>query len=1033
MRPESRTHEDIKENLKRIGWRECEGYREHQLIEDYLLKNVLRKKLKDINQEAFNAYDLKGERVNKLIDTAISKLTSSRDPVEVLNYLKNGTIVEVDRGRKGSISLTVRFIDFQTPHNNHFCFIHEAKFKGYPDPSKPDFTLFINGIPIVVLEAKREFSETEEETYKEGIKQIERYEKDSWELFKYAQIGVVIADENHYIPTYPNPERENRIKRKPNPWMNEEEKKDIYNLLSPEVLLDLIENFTFFSLERAGTTTKIVPRYKQFWAVNKAFRRIKEYLDEGKDRNRGLIWHWQGAGKTLEILFLTEKYYRKYEMRNPTVFIVVDRVDLENQFENDISALKGAKFLESFKRIESVAQLKEVLRTLKRSEENPNLSPKGVYLVMAHKFRTEVAEEIEALGRINKKEILILRDEAHRTEGGKGIFASVLKFVMPQAMRFGFTGTPVHRKENSTFREYAYPQEGEFYLDKYFIEQSIKDGYTLPLLWRVAVSEGVSLNLSEEEIERLIREYFVDRELEEPEVSEQEIREKLPFSDLLKAESFIEKASEYIAQKIQEDTENFKFKAMVVAQDRESAVKFKRYLDEFLPRFVKDYSPEWTQVVITHSHNDPDAVRLFRREMEEKYGKRIDLLNKEWAESFVEKELPKILVVNKKLLTGFDAPNLKVIYLAQLMKDVLLLQACARANRPHPGKSYGLIVDLCGVLIENYKKAIEEYRIYEDEEINKDILKNLFTDARELWESFLQKLEDFKELFSEVTGIKWEDFLKALKEESSQKAKELFNDVVSRITTSEKGMYKLYPLLRELIEIYEAVGAYPDKVKYKNLYRELLILSAGIGKKLKPRTQVPEELKRELLNRLDFREFKDADSLILDEETLRKFREGKGVHILVADFLFPLLSFLEDKKDPLHKALYKRLLDLKDQYIRRQITAQVIAERLKSAINELKEYEALKKRATPEELIVRNVKFFLKTQGADLYETEELKEILKELLSKRLITEEMKIKLNEELIIALDVPEDKLEKLVQATVDEVVIPMVRALKDEKNH
>ncbi len=1033
MRPESKTHKDIKENLKRIGWWECEGHREHQLIEDYLLKNILRKKLKDVNQEAFNAHDLKEEQVNKLIDTAISKLTSSRDPVEVLNYLKNGTIVEVDRGRKGSVSLTVRFIDFQTLHNNHFCFIHEAKFKGYPDNSKPDFTLFVNGIPVAVIEAKREFSETEEETYKEGIKQIERYERDSWELFKYVQIGVVIADENRYIPTYPNPERENRIKRKPNLWMNEEEKEDIYNLLSPEVLLDLIENFTLFSLERAGTITKIIPRYKQFWAVNKAFKRIKEYLDEGKGRNRGLIWHWQGAGKTFEILFLTEKFYRKYENKNPTVFIVVDRVDLENQFENDISAIKGSKFLESFKRIESVAQLKEVLKTLKKSEENPNLSPKGVYLVMAHKFRTEVAEEIEVLGRINKKEILILRDEAHRTEGGKGIFASVRKFVMPQALQFGFTGTPVHRKENSTFKEYAYPQEGEFYLDKYFIEQSIKDGYTLPLLWRVAVSEGVSLNLSEEEVKKLIRDYFVDRELEEPEVSEQEIREQLPFSDLLKAENFIKKASEYIAQKIQEDTENFKFKAMVVAQDRESAVRFKHYLDEFLPRFVKDYTPEWTQVVITHSHNDPDAVRFFRREMEEKYGKSIELLNKEWAESFVEKELPRILVVNKKLLTGFDAPNLKVIYLAQLMKDVLLLQACARANRPHPGKSYGLVVDLCGVLIENYRKAIEEYRIYEDDEINEDILKNLFTDTRELWESFLQKLENFKELFSEVTGIKWEDFLKALKEESSRKAKELFNEVVSRITTSEKGIFKLYPLLRELIEIYEAVGAYPDKVKYKNLYRELLILSAGIGNKLKPRSQVPEELKKELLTRLDFKDFKDINSLILDEETLRKFREEKKLHVLVADFLFPLLSFLEERKDPLHKALYRRLLELRDQYLRRKMTAQALVDGLKEAVEELKNYETLRKRATPEELIVRNVKFFLKTQNAKLHETRELREIIREFLSRKLITEEMKSKLKEELIVSIEVQADRLERLVQTTVDEVVIPMVKALKDERKY
>ncbi len=1032
MRPESKTHEEIKKKLKEIGWQECEGYKEHQLIEDYLLKNILRKKLREINHETLKSYALKDEHVEKLVETAVNKLMSIKDPVEILSLLKEGTLIELGRGRRGSISVRVQFFDFKKTDRNLFCFIHEAKFKGYPDNVKPDFTLFINGIPTVVIEAKREFSESEEETYREGLVQIERYEKDSPELFKYVQIGVVVADRDIYIPTYPNPERESRAGRKINLWMDENEREDIYSLIQPEVLLDVVENFTFFSVDRSGSVTKIIPRYKQFWAVNKAFKRIREYLEEGKEKDRGLVWHWQGAGKTFEILFLAEKFYRRYESRNPCVFIVVDRIDLENQFEKDINSLKSAKLLESFKRIESVRELKEVLRTLKESENSPSLAPTGVYLVMAHKFRIDVAKEIERIGEVRKKEVLILRDEAHRTEGGKGVFASVRKFVMPRALKFGFTGTPVHKQENNTFKEYAYPEEGELYLDKYFIEQSIKDGYTLPLLWRVAVSEGVSLNLSEEEVKQLIRRYFVDRNLEGevPEISEREIKEKLPFSDLLTADDFIEKASRYIAQKVKEDTEGFRFKAMVIAQDRESAVKFKHYLDKFLPEFIGDYSPEWTQVVITHGHNDPDIIRSFRMEMEGIYGKNIERLNKEWTENFVDRELPKILVVNRKLLTGFDAPNLKVIYIAQLMKDVLLLQACARANRPYPGKSHGLIVDLCGVLIENYRKAIEEYKIYEDEQINKDILKNLFMDTKELWESFLQKFEDFIELFGEITGVEWEDYLRILSEGSSEEAKELFADVVSKIVTSEKGLFGLYPRLRELIKIYEVIGAYPDKVRYQNIYRELLVLSAGIGRKLKPRIYIPNELKRELLKRLEFEEIKEIDKLELDEETIEKFRRTGKLYVVVADFLFPLLVFLEDKKDPLHKAIYRRLQELKEQYLSRQTTAETLIENIKNSLEELKSYEALRKRATPEELIVKNIKFYLKAQGAKLLETEGLKGILRDFLTKKLITEDMKARLKEELIISLEVEEEKLEKIVDLITEEIVIPMVRELKHE---
>jgi len=1029
MRPESRTHEDIRENLVRIGWRSCEGYKEHQLIEDYLLKDILRDQIKLINREVLESYSLEREQIDKLTEEAINRLMNAKNTIEILSLIKDGTILELDRGRRGSISFKVRFIDFENPEKNKFCFIHEAKFRGSPENSKPDFTLFINGIPVVIIEAKREFPEGEEETHKEALRQIERYERDSPDLFRFVQLGVIVAEEDFYLPVYPNPDGEQRPKRKLNKWNN------IWELLTPGTLLDFIENFVFFASDRAGRSFKIVPRYKQYVAVSKAFKRIEEYLDGGGEKDRGLIWHWQGAGKTYEIIFLSEKFCRKYEKRNPVVFIVVDRVDLEEQFDEDIRSLKGVKFLSDYEKVEKVEKLKEILRRIKESEENPAVSSKGVYLVMAHKFRRDVALEIQEIGAIQKKEILILRDEAHRTEGGKSILASVRKFVLPRALKFGFTGTPVHRRENSTFREYAYPQEKEFYLDKYFVEDSIRDGYTLPLLWRVAVSEGVSLNLTEEEVKRLVREYFVDRDFDEkeeiPEVSETEIREKLPFSDLLKAEDLIKKASLYIAQKVKEDTENFKFKAMVVAQDRISAIKFKRYLDRYLSETYPDYTPEWVQVVITHEHNDPDEIRLFKKEMEERYGKSIEVLNKEWRENFVDKDLPRILVVNRKLLTGFDAPILKVIYLAQLMKDVLLLQTCARANRPFPGKRNGLIVDLCGVLIENYKKALERYNIYEDREISKDLLKNLFIDSSKLWKEFLEKLDRFKKLFKEVTGTEWEDYVRTISEGSSAEARELFSEVVNRIITTNRGFYILLPILKELVDMYEAVGAYPEKVSYHELYREFLILRAGISKKLKPKTPLPKDLKEELLSRLEFKEIKDIDDFVLDEERIEKLRRSGKLHVVVADFLFPLISMLEDKKDPLHKAIYKRLEDLKQRYLRRKLDAQMLIEEIEVAVKELKNYEKARKSLNPEDLIIRNIAYYVKKNGGDLKVTEGLRKIIAELLSEKLITESAKEKLKEELIISLEMDPSYLAENLDLIIEEIILPMIKELRYER--
>ncbi|GAB6064946.1 type I restriction endonuclease subunit R [Aquifex pyrophilus] len=1038
MITENITHKKISENLEKVGWQKCGGYKEHQLIEDYLLKDILTQKIREINAQEFEAKGLKDDHVKKVIQDAINKLFSLRDPVQLLDYLKDGTIVELNRGNKGNVAVKINFIDYKNPENNTFCFIHEAKFKGSPENVKPDFTLFINGIPVAIIEAKREISESESYTYLEGLTQIERYEKDSPELFKFVQIGAVFADMQVYLPTYPNPDKEKRFQRNLNIWRDDQGNENIIELFLPHTLLDIIRNFTFFSSRGDGTIFKTLPRYMQYKAVNKAFKRIKDYLNEKSDKNKGLVWHWQGSGKTFEIIYLAEKFYREYENRKPVVFIIVDRKELEKQFdEEDIRPLRNARFKEVFKKIESTEELKQELIRIKESEKNHNIDPKAVYLVMAHKFRKKLAQDLEEYFKealtdmkIQKKEILILRDEAHRTEGGKSILTAVRNYILPEALRFGFTGTPVHKQENSTFQEYAYPQEGEFYLDKYFIQQSIKDGYTIPLTWRVAVSEGVKINLTEEDIEKLIKDYFVNRKLEEedeiPEVSESEVKEKLPFSDLLKAEDFIKKASLYIAQKIKEDTENFTFKAMIVAQDRASAVKFKRYLDQFMPQYVKEYTPEWSQVVITHTNNDEDIIRKYRKEVEERYGKNIEILNKEWTENFKHSEkLPKILIVNKKLLTGFDAPILKVMYIAQLMKDVLLLQSSARVNRPYPSKKYGLIVDLCGVLIENYKKAIEKYNLYEDEEINRDILKNLFRDSSELWNEFLSKLQKFKELFKEITGIEWNEFVDKVKKGN----KKIYHDAINKIITNEKGLLLLYPLVREAIKIYEAIGAFPEKVNYYDTYRELRVLSAGITRKLKPRVEIPGDIKDELLKRIEFSDIKEIGELKFSLEVIEKLRSSGKDYTIVADFLIPLIAYLEDKKDPIHKAIYKRLKELRDKYISRKVNIEEVIKTLEDSVNRLKKYEAQRKNLKPEDIILKNLEFILSNNGIEIKPTKELRESIKVFLEKK-PTEQIKSRLKEELIFSVEKGEEKLEKILDSLIEELLIPMRKEIKNE---
>ncbi|HII59971.1 TPA: type I restriction endonuclease subunit R [Methanocaldococcus jannaschii] len=1010
--PEIYVHNDIEENLNKLGWKELEGY-EGEAFSNYIIKPILEEQLKIINDHI-------GEYKDEFIEKAINKLINEPKPEEILDYIKNGILITLDKGRKGQVSNRVKLIDYKNIEKNIFNYAHELKFKGN-DNIIPDFTLFINGIPIIIIEAKREFSE--KETYEEAINQINRYEREAPKLFNYVQFAIVYGDEKLYIPTYPNEEKEDRFK-KPYKWKNEKKEEDIWDLLKRERVLDTIKNFIFFSKDRAGRKTKIIPRYMQYWAVKKAYERITNYLNNKDYKNRGLVWHWQGSGKTFEILYLAELFYNEFKNKDPIVFIMVDRRELETQFNDDIIALQNANFKDCFKKINSVEELKGVLEDIKESENNPNISEKGVYLVMMHKFdKNKLKDFIESFGSIDKKEILILRDEAHRTESGK--FATLRNKILKNAIAIGFTGTPVHKKDMSTFKEYAYPQEGEFYLDRFFIEESIKEGFTLPLIWRVVKPEDIK-DISEEEIKNIIEKLFVDEEdADKIVVSKKEIAEKIKLSDLLKSESSIKEASKYIAEHILEDTENFKFKAMVVAQDRKSCILFKKYLDEYLKEKIKNYNENWTQVVITYIHNDDVEIENYKKEIEKKYGKNVDELNKKWTEDFINKENPKILIVNKKLLTGFDAPILKTIYIHQFLKDYLLLQASARANRPAKNKKYGLIVDLTGILIENYKKAIENYNLYRDEAINKDILNNLFVETSKIWESFLTKLNEFKELFKLIVGIEFDDFIVNLKKQKNSKE---FKKIISKIILSDKFDY-FYAKLRELIQLFEAVGAYGEKLNYYETYEWLKIISAGINKQMRPKSyKIPyNQIKKEVIKYLEFDTYADIASTSINPQLLENLKNKDEINVIVADMIYYALDTLQNKKEPIYRMIYDRINELKNAYISKTKKNEYVINELINCLNALKTYEEEEKTLSKSEKAIKNMLFYLKNvENCNIKKLPLTEKTLKNLEDKKLIKPSDFDKIKKFLFVDLKnaIKEtEKRRKVSNKIVEEIIKPI----------
>ncbi|NPA14546.1 MAG: HsdR family type I site-specific deoxyribonuclease, partial [Aquificae bacterium] len=943
MRPEFLTHENIKEKLISLGWKDRSNLKP---TEGILIEETLKEAIKRLNSEEFKLKGLTSKEEERVLNETLRRLKEEIDPVKVLDWLKNGIDVSLDLGQKGKEIFNLKLIDFENLENNEFFFIHEKPFTGQYN-IRPDFTLFINGIPVAIIEAKREISEEEEYTYLNALRQIEKYEIENPKLFNFVQLGIGIADKNFYIPTYPNTDRQKRWKtRKVEIWKEEtregEYKENIFGILKPEILTDLIENFIFFQAKK-GSLNKVVARYIQYYAVNKTFKRVEDYLNGG-NKNRGLIWHWQGSGKTWEIIFLAEKFYRKYYDRDAVVFIIVDRRELEDQFDEVLISLRNTKFVIDKRkgaRISSIEEFTEKLKLIKESEANPNVSAGGVHLVMMHKFTDKQLKAIPE-GEIKKKEILLLRDEAHRTEGGKdAVFSAVRNHIFKNASLIGFTGTPVHKRENSTFETFAYPREGEFYLHRYFIADSIRDGYTVPLTFRVAGSDDIGIKLNERELKELINLYKENRDIEEISVSEREFSNLLNLRDFLKSDSYLEKVAQYIVENIETDTEEFAYKAMIAVQSRKAAVVLKRKLDEILSKKFENYSPEWVEVVITYQNDDEVEIKEYLNEVRQRYGiTDAEKVNKRIVERFKESENPKVLIVNRKLLTGFDCKKLKVLYLAEILNGSLLLQASARVNRPYPGKEFGLIVDLTGVSIENYKKAIQEYNLYEQKEINEDILKNLFKDSREIWETFLRRLEDFKNLFENITGLTLEEFSQKLTSKSSEEVKETLREVVGRVFASNEGFYSLIPLLGEITKHYEIIGGYPEKAKpqWKRIYKTLKTLQVAINRKLRPtKGKIPKEIEEEILKGIEFGEIKNLDDLTLDEHSLEKLlKEGRD-YLIISDWLIPLANFLEqEKEEPLYKLIYKRLKQLQKEYREKVSDARKIINELKSLTQQVK-------------------------------------------------------------------------------------------------
>ncbi len=585
-----------------------------------------------------------------------------------------------DREEKRERDLIV--IDYDHPANNVYEVTEEWAFHNGHYGTREDVVFLINGIPVLVIECK---NANKDEAIPLGIDQIRRYHRETPELFVSQQMFTATdAIGFSYGVAW------NLVRRNIFNWKDAEVGKLEAKVKSfcaiPQVLAFLKDYIVF--AEKDEELNKYILRQHQSGAVEASVGRA---LKPG--RTRGLVWHTQGSGKTFTMIKAAERLFRAPEAEKPTVLLMIDRNELEDQMLKNLAALG----LGNLEHASSIARLNQLLTDDYR----------GIIVTMIHKFRDMPAD-------LNtRSNIYILIDEAHRTTGGD--LGNYLMAGLPNATYIGFTGTPVDKTAygKGTFKTFGC-EDDNGYLHKYSIADSIDDGTTLPLYYQLAPNEMLVPHetLDEEFLSLAEAEGVADID-ELNKILERAVNLK----NFLKGKERIRKVASFVADHYTHNVEPLGYKAFLVGVDREACALYKHALDEFLPT-------EYSEVVYTGNNNDSVLLKEFHLD-----SKRERQIRKSFGKL---EEYPKLLIVTEKLLTGFDAPVLYAMYLDKPMRDHTLLQAIARVNRPYENESHdmvkphGLVMDFVGIF-DNLEKALA----FDSDEVNaivKDLklLKGLF-------------------------------------------------------------------------------------------------------------------------------------------------------------------------------------------------------------------------------------------------------------------------------------------------------------------
>lgn len=696
--------------LKSNGWKYIPAEELPRAYSDVMIEPMVKSALIRLNPEIEAEPSRADEIIYKLrtliLTTGAHNLISQNEIFKKLIFEEN-TYPFGENGRM----IPIRFFGTGKSEDialNEYVVTNQFVYPQVENGKRLDIVLIINGFPVVVGELKTPVRNAI--TWLDGASDISDYEKSlpalfTTNIFNFASEGKCYRYGSINMPI-----------NMWGPWHTADHKSEgtltdvkisAADMLTPAKVMDIFQFFTLFATDKNFRKYKIICRYQQYEGANLIVDRVLAGYPK-----KGLIWHFQGSGKSLLMVFAAQKLRMIPELKNPTVVIVDDRIDLETQ----ITATFNASDIPNM----TGASTKEELLAFFRGDM------RKILITTIFKFG-------EVDGELNpRSNIILMVDEAHRTQEGN--LGEKMRMALPNAFFFGLTGTPINRLDKNTFATFGALEDRSGYMSRYSFSDSIRDGATLPLIFEpVPVELHVDKDKLDKEFDVLAQSAGLNAE------DKNELSRRVNMKAIMYDKDRIRKVCAHIVNHYREKIEPNGYKGQVVVYDRECCLMYKEVLDELI-------GEEASTIVMDTNNDKADRYKKYRRDRDAE-AKVLD--------TFRDPNSPlKLVIVTSKLLTGFDAPILQVMYLDKPMKDHTLLQAICRTNRTYDqGKTHGLIVDYIGIF-DDVAKALDF-----DEKSMRSIITNLDEVKKKFPELMAKCLGYFNGVDRTIDG--WEGLMAA--------------------------------------------------------------------------------------------------------------------------------------------------------------------------------------------------------------------------------------------------------------------------------